>query len=286
MGFETKYRIGHHVLFMGLLTLASFLGVSLFYNILQDQMAAAIQFESPAVHAIAAIPRNKNFPLSHYRAIIERNLFKTDRKKARPAAEALVENLEATKLDLTLWGTITGSRADSYAVIEASGAKPGRAKQALYHVGDTVQGATINKILDEKVILTLNGRDEVLAMEEFRSRSKKATRSPVSTRQNRPQNRTIRRSQIENAMQDLGTLMKQIRVSPHRDGIRISRVSPRSLFRRMGIRNGDIITSVDGKRIESVDSALRLYDELLSSSQVSLKLKRRGREQEINYRIQ
>jgi hypothetical protein len=78
MVLETKYRIGHNMLFMVLLTLASFLGVSLFYDILQDRLAASIHSESRAVHTIASIPRNKNFPLSHYRAIVQRNLFKTD----------------------------------------------------------------------------------------------------------------------------------------------------------------------------------------------------------------
>jgi general secretion pathway protein C len=53
----------------------------------------------------------------------------------------------------------------------------------------------------------------------------------------------------------------------------------------MGLRNGDIISGVDGTEISSVDDALRLVDSLKSASTLSLQLKRRGREKNIEYRI-
>jgi general secretion pathway protein C len=54
----------------------------------------------------------------------------------------------------------------------------------------------------------------------------------------------------------------------------------------MGLKSGDIITGVNGKKIESVDDALKLYESLKSSSNVQLQLKRKGRQKTINYTIE
>jgi len=53
----------------------------------------------------------------------------------------------------------------------------------------------------------------------------------------------------------------------------------------MGLRNGDVITGVDGQQIETVDDALKLYENIMSTSNVEVQIKRRGREKTIQYNI-
>jgi type II secretory pathway component PulC len=53
----------------------------------------------------------------------------------------------------------------------------------------------------------------------------------------------------------------------------------------MGLKSGDIITSVNGKTIQSVDDVLSLYNSLQSSERVKMELKRRGRLKTIDYDI-
>jgi general secretion pathway protein C len=53
----------------------------------------------------------------------------------------------------------------------------------------------------------------------------------------------------------------------------------------MGLRNGDIITGVSGKPLQSVDDALKFYGSLSSGENLSLQLKRRGRSRIIDYSI-
>jgi general secretion pathway protein C len=53
----------------------------------------------------------------------------------------------------------------------------------------------------------------------------------------------------------------------------------------LGLRNGDIITGVDGEQIQTVDSAMRFYENLRTSTNTSIQIKRRGREKTINYNI-
>ena len=85
--------------------------------------------------------------------------------------------------------------------------------------------------------------------------------------------------------------MKQVRIRPHftngePDGLRLTGIRPNSIFYKMGLKSGDIITGVDGKDIESVDDALEFYKSLQSSAKVKLELNRRGRLQTLNYNIE
>ena len=247
-------------------------------------------------------------PLSAYRAIISRNLFNTPEitqkgplPEAASKSEKEVADLKPTELKLKLWGTVTGDRKKAYAVIE----EVRKRKQSLYKEGDTIQGAIVKRILREKVVLTVNGKDEILAMEKKSSRF-----SPVSSGKFGPfgpkpraslsrrgietdlkKSIALKREEIENAVSNVNTLMKQARIRPHfrngkPDGLTISRIKSGSLFTRLGLRSGDIITGVNGQPIESVDDALRFYNSLKSSSQVSLQIRRRGKLRDFDYRIE
>ena len=241
----------------------------------------------------SAIPVQGSQPVSAYKAVLERNLFDT-RSTSQPQPEKVdVESLEETKLNLKLWGTVSGSSDGDYAVIEDVKAR----EQNLYRTGDAIQTATVKEIYREKVVLTVDGKDEVLQMQELKS-GKSASRpggQPVragspSTGTVRAQRISLRRSYIDQSMTDMASLMTQVQIKPHVEngvaaGLALSSIKPNSIFRSMGLRNGDVITGVDGAEISSVDDALKLVDNLKSSSNLSVQLKRRGREKSIEYSI-
>lgn len=272
-----------------LITAACYLGVNGFYKLVAGggNKKAAL-FTSGNTRMSREVITESKKPLSHYNRIISRNLFNTNITADKTAAKIDVENLKQTDLKLKLWGTVTGQGSRAYAVIEETGKK----EQNLYRLGDPIQNATVKAILRERVVLDVNGRDEVLAMEKVSSSTSgprhmaKAGRSGPS----RAMRISLQRSQIESAMENVTELMSQIKVRPHfqdgrPDGIMLSSIKPRSIFRRMGLRSGDIITGVDGQEIESVDDALKFYENLSSSSSLKLQLKRRGREKTIDYTI-
>ncbi len=93
------------------------------------------------------------------------------------AVTAASAALPVTSLDLVLMGVIdAGSRA-SRAVILSKKDK----KQQLYQIGDVVAGAQIKSILWGKVVLRVNGRDEVLGMSEAASYRSREPMGSVST---------------------------------------------------------------------------------------------------------
>jgi general secretion pathway protein C len=273
---------------LALITLGAYCGAGLFYQIwsLRNQPAPA---ESSAAPSASGAVSSFAKPYAAYRPILQRNLFKTQRaaETASRQSQINLENMEETKLQLKLWGTVTGNTQQSYAVIEDTQKR----EQNLYRVGDSVQDATVKAILRAKVVLTVNGQDEVLAMEDIQQGSRSAPLasrsrpSSVSRRPIRAQRVSLRRNMIDQAIQDVGKLATEIRIQPSENGLSLSNIKPNSIFRRMGLRNGDVLKSVDGQAIRSVDDALKLYENLKNSDSVSVELQRRGRERTINYNI-
>ncbi len=278
---------------LALITLGAYFGVTLFYQIAAHQIRPAQETESVSAPSDRSRPL-QNFAFNHYRPILQRDLFKTQKSPAAnlPKTKINLDDLAQTKLKLKLWGTVTGSPEKAYAVIEDTQKR----EQNLYRTGDSIQNATVKLIERAKVVLTLNGQDEVLAMEDLSQSGRRTSasfgKSPraIARRPTRSQRVSLRRSMIDSAIKDVSSLMTQIKIQPHLvdgqpNGLALSNIKPNSIFRRMGLRNGDILKSVDGQDIRTVDDALRLYENLKSTDAVSVQLQRRGADRTINYNI-
>jgi general secretion pathway protein C len=293
------------------LTVAIYFAVDAGYNFLETKMDRPLPANKPPQAAVSS-QQSTPHPFVYYQPIVTRNLFHSksiENQKGLPK-EVELDTLKKTQLQLKLWGTVASAEDGSYAVIESEKER----QQNLYRVGDTVSGASLKRILREKVVLTVGGKDEIL---EIQKSGKPSAVSPLATRAPMPPQSpfpspapaappesapdsdssavakrriTLQRSQIESAMGNIGQLMGEAKIEPNisngnPDGLLISDVKPNSLFRRMGLRNGDIITGVDGKTIETVDDALKLYENLKTSEGASVDIKRRGQNQTIEYKI-
>ncbi len=279
-----------------LITAGVYFGVSAFYTIGTAWLSPG---EKPQAYSrkVTLQQQDDHPPLSRYRAITKRNLFNTNPDIEAPARAIDVDNLKKTDLNLKLWGTVTGQERKAYAVIEDTKTR----KQELYRIGDSIQDATVKLILRQKVVLSVSDRDEILGMEEIgaakRGResprvARKATgappKMPVSSY---PRQLTLKSDQIESALENLDQLMDQARIRPHIEdgkpsGISITGIKPNTIFRKMRLRNGDIITGVNGDPIESVEDAMKIFSDLRSAPEVQVEIKRRGRKRVLNYKIE
>ena len=279
-----------------LITAGVYLGVSAVYTISKAWLSPVAM---PQVHPgkVTLKQQDDHPPLSRYGAITRRNLFNTRPDTVVAPAQAInIDNLKETNLNLKLWGTVTGKGRRAYAVIEDTKTR----QQNLYRIGDTIQDATLKLILRQKIVLGINDRDEVLGMEEAgtakksgpspRVAKKKASppKLPVSPG---PRQLTLKSDQIEQALENIDQLMDQARIRPHIEdgkpsGISITGIKPNTVFRNMRLRNGDIITGVNGTPIESVEDAMQIFGDLSSAPEVQLEIKRRGRKRVLNYKIE
>lgn len=240
--------------------------------------------------------------LKKYDIIKKRNLFKIitkqvekKEKKEDMLSAREIESLEKTDLNVTLWGTAKGWSSENYAVIESNQ----NGTQGLYRQGDEIgeTGAVIKRVLRLSVVLHYNGKDQILEVSDKplnkRRHNSKAGARKSATASNKTDKMeiNIKRSLINDSMKDINNLMKQARVRPHftagkADGILLYGIKQSSMFKEMGIQNGDIIMGVDGTDIRSVEDAIGLYDTLKNSSEVKMQIKRRGKTKELLYHVE
>jgi general secretion pathway protein C len=267
-----------------LITVAVYFSVNAFYKLGTAQLDPAhlsqADFKESSSSEIESLR-----PLSAYDPIIERNLFNTKSGAERQPEPVVFENLQPTSLNLKLLGTVTGDQDKAFAVIQNS---QGR-QQQLYRIGDTIQKATLKMILREKVVLHVGGKDEILEIEKIETKQTRRSSRKYGATDSR--NITVKRSKIKASVKNINKLMQQARVRPHftngkADGLSLTGIKPNSIFHDMGLKSGDIITSVNGNNIESVEDMLKFYQSLQTAESVNLKLKRRGRMKTIDYNIE
>lgn len=87
---------------------------------------------------------------------------------------------------------------------------------------------------------------------------------------------TIERSLIQDVMSNPSTL-GGLRAFPSSGGFKIAGVRRGTLPHQLGLRNGDVLTGVGGKPLESLDDALSLLPLLRSASNIEVTLSRRGK---------
>ena len=281
-----------------LVTVGIYLCVNAFYTFVTARLDYGISAGAAVTRDLSSPAARSHPPLADYTAITKRNIFNssTQEQEAAPVVDKKLdlEKLKQTDLKLKLWGTVTGQNKRAYAVIEDTKAR----EQNLYRAGDSIQKAVVKLILREKVVLKVGENDEILAMEENFGRAgrKNARSSSRTSKQKLPVSRSARKiklrgDEIEKAMENLGELMEQATLRPHIEdgqaaGISITGIKPNAIFRKMRLRNGDIITGVNGNSIESVEDAVKVVEKLSSGSDIQLQIKRRGREQALDYSIQ
>ena len=151
------FRILNHLL----ITVAIYLIVSLLYVITTTRLIY-FDFTNKNTQKVSKYAGDTYTPFYNYQTIIERNLFNSQFKTAQPPEKIKIEKLKITNLKLKLLGTSSGGGKGQYAVIENTTER----KQGLYKLGSTIQNATIKRILRGKVILSINGRNEILEMDK------------------------------------------------------------------------------------------------------------------------
>ena len=97
--------------------------------------------------------------------ILSRNIFKAaleagDQSSVEPGLD--LDALEETTMKLVLLGTVSGSQEDARAIIRDETEK----KEDIYQVGSSVQGALVSRIERGRVVLQVDGREEILNIKD------------------------------------------------------------------------------------------------------------------------
>ncbi|WP_376697562.1 type II secretion system protein N [Wenzhouxiangella sp. EGI_FJ10305] len=191
---------------------------------------------------------------------------------------------------LRLKGVVAGDRG--YAIISSSGSG-----EDVFRVGDELPGGgEVETIESRQVIILRDGRRETLAMDpDAASGARRASHTSGSEQvadepsQQLPGIRGFSAPEgasvaslpeaARSAGLDAGELAQSISVMPvSGGGFRVRPGRNARLFQALGLEVNDVVLSVNGQPLESAQAVQGLFSDVMSSGEVSIKVRRGERE--------
>ena len=145
-----------------IIALLIYAGVSYWYGRVEERLQQPPPVANKQLEEVPAAEEAPQTAEENYQIILTRNIFQAGLSERGGQQQADVEDLSETKLQLSLLGTVTGEKDDARAIIRDEKTK----QEDLYPAGASVQGAVINRITRGKVVLLVNGREEVLTIKD------------------------------------------------------------------------------------------------------------------------
>ncbi len=234
--------------------------------------------------------RKAERPIEDFEEIAKRNLFQGEappEEVSEPAKEDTTENIEVTKLRLTLKGTVVASSKErSFAIIEDEKLRI----QNLYHIDDTISsGITLSAVYTDRAVINRNGTKELLLM--FTNDSKESSTKGSTARPTTAQRRSIPREEIQEAVSDIRSVMRDVRIIPHftagkRDGFTVTYVRQGSRLEEFGLQKNDIIKEINGAPAEEFRNIFEIFNKYADASSLDLGVERDNQIITISYTIE
>lgn len=181
--------------------------------------------------------------------------------------------------ELTLLGTITGDKSVTMALI----IKRGEKQAVIYRRWNKVGGYTITKIGPNLVHLKRNNEKFVLKLyDKKEASSDKGRDSGRSTPSSGVIKKNVSRAEIQQrVMNNLDKAMEGIRGGPYKvngkiEGFRLIRIQSKNILYEYGIRNGDIIRRINGKKVDSTEKVLTMWQGFKNETRLVIDVERRG----------
>ncbi|MEO8604859.1 MAG: type II secretion system protein GspC [bacterium] len=239
-------------------------------------------------------------PANYYALIPKRDIFNSAKAPVE-APPAVAQPPAVSQLKLKLWGTAVNVSGSSYSIIEDQGAR----KQGVYGINSPVPGgATVKAIEWDRVVLLHNGKDEVLELDKAAlggaGKAVPAQARPISPpgngdasgiTQTAENEFAVPRTEVDSALENMSQLFTQVRAVPHFEGgesvgFRLFAIRRGSLFDKIGLKNGDIIRSINGNPMNDPGKAMGLMQELRDTTNLRVEATRNQQPVTLTYNIQ
>jgi hypothetical protein len=90
----------------------------------------------------------------------------------------------------------------------------------------------------------------------------------------RDEQHSLSRKEFDAAITDFDALGRDMQVTQTADGVRVDEVASGSLAYRMGVRAGDVVLDIDGKKLRSMNDAAAIYARLMDAERFAVKVRR------------
>lgn len=215
-----------------------------------------------------------------YNVIVEKNVFGPI--GAPPAAPTPVPVKPVTKIPLSLVGTFVSRDEPPSAIIEDQR----KGLQDVFLINDLIFGeAKLVAVLKDSVEIERNGQRELLRMDSHLDQEGGETSSPTSG-----DDIAVNEAEVDAALGNLPLLLTQVRAVPYFKegqpvGLRLFAIKPGSLFEKIGLKNGDILMSINGNSLGDFSQAMKLFERLKAERSLKVSLERNKELKEFRYQI-
>ena len=284
---------------LNLLILAT--GIFFITQIVTFKIAKRIEppFSTDYSRDITGSVKKEARPLDAFKTILERNIFNS-KGLASLLSPSSVNNRPAEEgkppVPIKLVGTVAGNPLYAYAIIE----DPFQRSHKIFRINDTIApGVKLLEITRNRITISRDGNREEIelgAQETAMQQRIPPPPRPVSipapeVSQPSPGAVVIERESVEAATQDMNKLLTQARLVPNftggvADGFRIFSIVPNSLFDKTGLRNGDVIHSINEIEMKEPEKAFEVYQMLKDEDYFDIEIVRAGQKMTIHSEIE
>lgn len=264
--------------------------VVLVYEALDNSLASrtavsALESDVKAAISTAADRRGAKADKVDYSPIVKNNLF-------GPLAVSQIQQTSqqtvkpVNKTPFALIGVFLTEGQDPTAIIEDQKKK----QQDVFGLGEMVFGeAKLVSVHEDRVEIERQGQREVLTIDETGDKSSSAEFKEGVAMVSETEY-LIQEQELDKSLENLPMLLTQARAVPYfKDGksvgLRLFAVKPGSLFERIGLRNGDILKSINGNLMGDLSQAVKLFETLKQEKSISVSLERDRADKDVHYQI-
>ena len=216
----------------------------------------------------------------NWKLISEKQVFGTLGKPVAPTTQA---QPPISPLSLTLVGTFVTQGQEPYAIIEDKK----KQNQDMFSIGQSIfNQATLKKIMQDRVEVERMGKIEILKLDEFGGDGG----APSGGVANEGDDFIVDEAELDKGLENLPLLLTQARAVPYfKDGrsigLRLFAIKSGSLYEKIGLKNGDILKSINGNSLADITQALKLFEQLKQERSINLTLEREKQDREFKYTI-
>jgi len=214
--------------------------------------------------------------------IVERNIFGRIEQATLPQATPPPKPVAVTPLGLV--GTFVVDGQAPYAIIEDQKKKV----QDVFDLGQMVfNEAKLLTILADRVEIERHGQRETLLLEDGPG-ARSDYKDGVATLEN--DEYIVDEGELDRALENLPLLLTQARAVPYfadgkAVGLRLFAIKSGSLYEKIGLRNGDILKTLNGNNLGDISQAMQLFEKLKNERSIALRVERNREEKEFRYTI-
>ncbi len=197
----------------------------------------------------------------------------------RPEATPVTINQEPSSVSRHFGVELKGTVAGEIAIVvdlETS-------KEVILHPGDPAGPGRVERISRSELVLIDGTVRETLTLG--------APGAPPESTPSRSARNLIERSRLTEILSRVDRLGQEIAFAPVRDahgesaGYRITSMKPRGFFPSLGLEVNDMITTINGQAIRTVEDLYRVLGEASHATRLTVNLRRNQRDVQMQYEI-